>query len=306
MQRRSGENNLKMLGLKSLYADERGDAKRIVLIVVLVLVLVAAVVFLLFPDLISPPTSEPAKPVKSTIQRKVVKLPKKPAAKPAESKPAAKAGVEDKAVAAKPAAKKKAAEAKAVKTKAAAVAAEKKAAVKPKQAPKPAAKPAAKPAPPTPAVSAPEGPYTVTAGAYLMSSSVTEADKSVKQLGYTPYHSTVKRDIEVTRLKEGTYSEAEARARVVQYQREFTKEAFVMKEAAGWTVYLGSYVGLDRARVYADQLYAQGLRLTEVKAVVPMSLTLVRFGDFPDQSAAEKAVAKAKAAGLDAYVSKVK
>jgi len=278
-------------GLKRLYADERGNAKRIVLLVILLLVLIAAAVFLLFPDLIAPPAPAPAPPAQNQVKRKVVQLPKKPAAKP-EVKP----------VAEKPAATAENSAAK-VEAKQPAPAPE----TKPKAASTPASKPAPKPAASKPpATVGPKGPYTVTAGAYLMSSSVEQADKSVRALGFTPHHTKVKRDIEVTRLKEGTYGEAEARARAAQYKREFSAESFVLKDSQGWTVYLGSYVGLDRARIHADRLYAQGVRLTEVKALVPMSLTLVRFGDFPDQAAAQKAVAKAKASGLDAYVSKVK
>jgi len=308
-------------GLKRLYADERGNAKRIVLLLILLLVLVAAAVFLLYPDLISPPAPEPVKPAaQSQVKRKVVQLPQKTAAqsaaeKPAES-PAEKSAGET--AAAQPAAVEGAGDDKAAETKPAPTPVEKSKAAaptptpeeKPKAAaapaPKPASEPAPKPAAAVPAVSGPKGPYTVTAGAYLMSSSVKQADKSIRTLGFTPYHSKIKRDVEVTRLKEGTYGEAEARARVAQYKREFSDDAFTLKEGNGWTVYLGSYVGLDRARVHADRLYALGVRLTEVQAVVPMTLTLVRFGDFPDQAAAQKIVVKAKAAGLDAYVSKVK
>jgi len=303
-------------GLKRLYADERGNAKRTVLLLILLLVLVAAAVFLLFPDLISPPAPEPVKPAQNQVKRKVVQLPQKPEKQPAAEKPAEKAAEKpaEKTAATQPEA---AASTDAPSTGAPAVAETKPAAApekkmqvaaeeKPQAAAAPAPKPVPKAAAATPVASAPGGAYTVTAGAYLLSSSVKQADKSIRDLGFTPNHSKIKRDIEVIRLKEGTYGEAEARARVAQYKREFSDDAFALKEANGWTVYLGSYVGLDRARVHADRLYALGVRVTEVKAVVPMTLTLVSFGGFPDQTAAQKIVVKAKAAGLDAYVSKVK
>jgi len=297
-------------GGQRLIADQRGSVKRTVLLLILLLVLAAAAVLLLYPDLLSPPEPEPAKPAANQVKRKVVQLPQKPAAQPqaqaqAETpKPApqpAADSAEVKATTLQPKAQSQpATEAQPVAEKPAAQPAPKPEA---KPAPKPEPKPEPKPAPV--AVAGPKGPYTVTAGAYLLQESVDQADKLVRKIGYTPYHSKVTRDIEVIRLKEGTYGEAEAKARVQQYKKEFSDEAFMLKGARGYTVYLGSYVGLDRARVHADRLYAQGVRVSEEKAVVPMALTMVRFGDFNDQNSASQAVAKAKAAGLEAYVSKV-
>jgi len=269
------DTGLSSAGAGRLYSDERGNAKRIVLLVVLLLVLAAAAVMLLYPDLISPPEPETANVADSQVKRKVVQLPKqtdttKPEAQTAATQPAA-AKPEAQTAATQPA----------------------------------AAKPAAQTATTKPAT-APTGPYTVTAGAFLLKSSVDQADDAVRKLGYAPYHSKVTRDIEVVRLREGTYGETEARSRVAEYVKGIAPEAFVMKVAKGWSVYLGSYVGLDRARVYADRLYAQGVHVSEEKAVVSMALTLVRFGDFPDQAAAGQAVTKAKAAGIEAYVSKVR
>jgi len=323
-------------GAGRLFGNERGNAKRIVLLVILLLVLAAAAVLLLYPDLITPPQPEPVKVADTQVKRKVVQLPQqsdpakpetqaatakpeaqvaaaktetKPVATKAETKPTA-AKPEAQAATAKPEAQVAAAktEPKPVATKAETKPAAAKAeavavAVKPepqatttKPQPKAAiAKPAA----------APTGPYAVTAGAFLLKASVDQADAAVRKLGYTPFHAKVTRDIEVIRLREGTYGEAEARSRVAEYAKGLAPEAFVMRTAKGWSVYLGSYVGLDRARVHADRLYAQGVHVSEEKAVVPMALTLVRFGDFPDQASAGQAVAKAKAAGIEAYISKV-
>jgi len=327
----------KITGFTRLYGDERGNVKRTVLLLVLLLVLAAAAVLLLYPDLISPPEPEPAQTAANKVNRKVVQLPQKETTQPVAPAPVPEQSVQPQAQspatepAPKPATAETEVKATTLQPKAQPVEAKPTAETQPAQAKpataaqpaeaKPAAEtqpakpaveqtvtePAAKPTPKTaPATAAgPKGPYTVTAGAYLLKESVDQADKLVRKLGYTPYHSKVTRDIEVVRLKEGTYSETEAQARVNQYKKEFDAEAFMLKGARGFTVYLGSYVGLDRARVHADRLYAMGVRVSEEKAVVPMSLTMVRFGDFNDQASASQAVTKAKAAGLEAYVSKV-
>lgn len=143
--------------------------------------------------------------------------------------------------------------------------------------------------------------FTLRSGAYLLRSSLAQVEKRVRKLGYQPVLTPVRREVAMTRLRVGTYQPAEAAAKLASLAKA-APDSFVLTHDGKSTVYVGSYLILDQARRYADQLYGQGIRVEEEPATVMQTLQLVSFGEFTNRKEAAAAAAKARAANLKAAV----
>lgn len=161
--------------------------------------------------------------------------------------------------------------------------------------PTPMAAPVAK------AAAAPVGKYTVDAGSFLLDANRREAEKVIGALGYPAEAVTVKRPIQMVRLRVGSYPPADAEAKRAAIS-SFAPGAFTLPRGEEVVVYAGSYLDLDKARAFADRLFLNGVEVEEEKAEVPMKLVRITFGSFPDQEAARQAAARAQSAGLNAVV----
>jgi cell division septation protein DedD len=142
----------------------------------------------------------------------------------------------------------------------------------------------------------------VQAGAFLIKGNVTEVAKKVRRLGYEPQLTTVSQMVDMTRLRIGSFTPADAKAKVQELKSQGAPDAFSIPSGEQVNVYAASFYELDKARSFADQLYAKDIRLDEETVRVKVPLTLLSFGNFPDRATAEKAAVKARAAGLDATV----
>lgn len=71
-------------------------------------------------------------------------------------------------------------------------------------------------------------------------------------------------------------------------------------------VYAGSYYNVDDARRYEDWLFKKGVHVQEVKAELSVPLSILRFGAFTELAAARKAAARARAAGLQVELLRVR
>lgn len=148
-----------------------------------------------------------------------------------------------------------------------------------------------------------DGPYTVEAGAFLLKSNLLAAEKRLRQAGLQPRVTEAAKTVTMTRLRVGSFSPEAATAKV----RELTPlapDAFVLRSGEEMVVYAASYYDLDKARRFADRLYAQGVRVDEEPAQVEVPLFLLDCGPFPDLASAREAKALVRAAGLDALVNK--
>ena len=177
-----------------------------------------------------------------------------------------------------------------------------------KSEPMAAAKPAAAPtevkpklfeSKPTPAPMA-VGAYTLSAGAFVMQSSVDGVVKKIRKLGYEPKISKIKRPIEMTRLLVGVYPSNEATKKLSEIKK-VSSGAFSLGKGSQTAVYAGSYLVLDRARVFADTtLSKNGIKVTEETALVDRTLQRVTFGSFASREEAAKTSQKVAGKGLEA------
>ncbi|HKL48464.1 MAG TPA: SPOR domain-containing protein [Desulfuromonadales bacterium] len=148
-----------------------------------------------------------------------------------------------------------------------------------------------------------KGDYALQAGAFLLDSNLKSAEAAVEKLGYESRHTRESRKVEMTRLKVGSFDEETARAKLEDF-RHMAPDAFIMKKDGTVNLYAGSFYSLDRARAFADGLYAEGIQVEEEKVEVELPLTIVRFGAFEDRSEARRAASRARDKGLDVAIVK--
>jgi len=148
-----------------------------------------------------------------------------------------------------------------------------------------------------------DGAYTLTAGTFLLDSSVRNVSKKIRALSFEPVLKPVKRKITMTRLKVGTYPLTEAAAKIAKL-KSTAPDVFGIRKGDMETVYVGSYAVLDKARRYADTLYTKGVSVTEEPVEVEQTLQRITFGAFADMEAAESVRRQADAKGIDAKVVK--
>jgi hypothetical protein len=147
------------------------------------------------------------------------------------------------------------------------------------------------------------GAYSLTAGTYLLDSSVKSVSKKIRALGYEPVMTPVQRKVTMTRLKLGSYSHAQAAAKKAEL-KSLAPGVFGIRKGDKETVYVGSYAVLDKARRFADSLYAKGIKVEEEPIQVTKTLQRVTFGSFADSAAATSAGRQAAAKGIEAKVIK--
>lgn len=147
------------------------------------------------------------------------------------------------------------------------------------------------------------GDYTVAAGAFLLRSNLAEAERKVHESGFVPQVVQKKRKLDMTRLRVGTFPPQEGKKKMEEVA-ELAPDAFYLPVEGGLAVYAASFHNLDKARVFADRLYKQGLRVEEESAQVEIPLYLLSFGGFSDLESARKAAEQVRVTGLDTIVVK--
>ena len=147
------------------------------------------------------------------------------------------------------------------------------------------------------------GAYSLTAGTYLLDSSVKSVSKKLRSLGYEPAMTPVKRKVTMTRLKAGTYSKSVAATKMAEL-RPYAPDVFSIREGNSETVYVGSYLVLDKARRFADKLFKKGIKLEEVPVQVTKTLQRVTFGSFASVEEANDVARQVARKGVEAQVYK--
>lgn len=174
------------------------------------------------------------------------------------------------------------------------------------EAPPSAAAPAAvetKAAPTAVAGKPARGAFTLLAGAYLSPELLQSASKKVRSLGYQPRTSRDAKMVEMTRVRIGAFAPAEAQAKLAELKK-IAPDAFTLPEGEQLAVYAASHFNQKAHNAFAEKLRQAGVAFEEEKAMRNLPITELSFGDFNDRSAAEKAAAKARQAGLDIVVLK--
>jgi len=147
--------------------------------------------------------------------------------------------------------------------------------------------------------------YTVQAGAFLLESNLSRSQKKIRELGYEPVVKIRQKDVQMTRLRVGTYPMREAKDKLADV-KQYAPDASMSKEGTLYAVYAGTYYDLDKARSFADRLYEKGVIIEEESVMLPQPLHVLSFGEFSDLSSAREAANRAKGIGMDVFVSKIR
>ena len=166
------------------------------------------------------------------------------------------------------------------------------------------AKPAAEPAPAAKLI-ATAGPWLLEAGTYVNASELKSVKQKIRALGYEPQLSTMQKNVRMTRLRIGSYPENEVKE-ALAYARGIAPDAFALRSGGGVTVYAGTFTSGQNLRQMAERFSSEGVSVAEEPVEVKRTITLVRFGGFPDQKAAGEVAAKARRAGIVAEIIKSK
>ncbi|TLM65738.1 MAG: SPOR domain-containing protein [Deltaproteobacteria bacterium] len=167
--------------------------------------------------------------------------------------------------------------------------------------PAPAAAPV--PAPPKAAPVAADGPWMVEAGTYLNAAALKTAEKKVRGLGYEPQVTTKQKSVRLTRLRIGSYPESELKE-ALAYARGIAPDAFSIRSGDTFTLYAGTFANPQNIREMSERLVGEGVQVEEEPVEIKRTISLLRFGGFPDQAAAADAAARARKAGIAAEVVK--
>jgi hypothetical protein len=147
------------------------------------------------------------------------------------------------------------------------------------------------------------GPWMVEAGTYLNPSDLKTAKNTVRGLGYEPKVSTMSKLVHMTRLRLGSYPEGEVKETLAATRR-IAPDAFTLRSGNNFTLYAGTYADQQNVREMTERLVNEGMQVEEEPVEVKRTLSLLRFGGFASQAAADKAAIKARRAGIAAEVVK--
>jgi cell division septation protein DedD len=173
------------------------------------------------------------------------------------------------------------------------------------------AKPEVKPAPakaeakPAPAAKlvATSGPWLIEAGTYVNAAELKSVKQKIRSLGYEPQVSTMQKNVHMTRLRIGSYPEGEVKE-ALAYARGIAPDAFALRTGGSSTVYAGTFTNAENLRQMSQRFISEGVKVEEEPVEVKRTISLVRFGGFADQAAANQAAAQARRAGIVAEVIK--
>jgi len=145
--------------------------------------------------------------------------------------------------------------------------------------------------------------WLIEAGAFVNAGELKAVKEKIRKIGYEPQVSTMQKTVRLTRLRIGSYPEAEAKE-ALAYARGIAPDAFALRAGATTTIYAGAYANQENLRQMAERFSSEGVKVAEEPVEVKRVISLVRFGGFPDQAAANEAAVKARRAGIAAEVIK--
>jgi len=152
-----------------------------------------------------------------------------------------------------------------------------------------------------PALIATSGPWLIEAGTFVSAGELKSVKQKIRKLGYEPQVSTMQKTVRLTRLRIGSYPEADAKE-ALAYARGIAPDAFTLRTGGTTTVYAGTFANQANLRRMAERFTSEGVNVAEEPVEVKRTISLVRFGGFPGQAAANEMATKARRAGIAAEV----
>jgi len=143
--------------------------------------------------------------------------------------------------------------------------------------------------------------FVLDAGAFLFPAQLEEIKKKIRALGYEPVETEVKASVRLIRLQVGGFPEAEIAEKLAEV-RKIAPDAFSLVRNGQHVIYAGSFANQDNVQRLSARFREEGFVVSEEPVKVEKVLSLIRFGAFQEDSAAEAAAEAAGEAGIPARV----
>lgn len=149
-------------------------------------------------------------------------------------------------------------------------------------------------------IAAEEPLYRVLVGPIVGSEEVEQATALLIDKGFRPQPQTGSGTVDMIRLLEGIYPQAQAQERLEELRSEFSS-AFLLPDGDRWALYIGSFSDRDRARRQQRALAERQIEVVQVDSQLTMTGTLLIVAR-ADEKTAEGMASEIRSAGLRARV----
>ncbi|MEJ2519611.1 MAG: SPOR domain-containing protein [Desulfuromonadales bacterium] len=148
-----------------------------------------------------------------------------------------------------------------------------------------------------------EGLYILNAGAYLLDANRDALVAKIRKLGYEPVVTSVDTQVDMTRLRLGTFAsdevdEALAAARAIE------PGAYSAPAGEGYVIYAGTFLTPGNIKRLTQKFLEQGIKVYPEPVRVTKKLSRVRFGSFATRDEAVAAADALAEAGVETVVIK--
>ncbi len=175
----------------------------------------------------------------------------------------------------------------------------------PESLPVPAPQPVTQSAPIQGKAAAATGLYALDAGSYLLDSNRDILVKKIKKLGYEPRITPVDATLAMTRLRLGSFPEAEAQE-ALTFARTIEPAAFSVRDGDRYIIYAGTYLMSNSVEKLKQRFQQEGIQAEAVPVKVVRTLSRIHFGGFASKADAAAVAHEAEVAGFKTEIFKVK
>ena len=146
--------------------------------------------------------------------------------------------------------------------------------------------------------------YTLDAGSFLFESNRDALIAKIKGLGYEPVVTPVDANLNMTRLRLGTYRKDEVK-KALETARSIEPGSYSAPAGDGYVIYAGTFLKKDTVNTLKSRFSAKGINVHAEPVQVVRTLSRIRFGEFGTKTEAQEAADKIKKSGVKTEVVKI-
>jgi hypothetical protein len=147
------------------------------------------------------------------------------------------------------------------------------------------------------------GTFALDAGSYLLESNRDLLVAKIKKLGYQPLVTPVDVNLNMTRLRLGTFGKDEVQE-ALAFARAIEPGAYSAPAGDGYVVYAGTFLKSKNIDKLSQRFLKEGIKVNPEPVQVVRTLSRIRFGSFATKEDATAAASKLSRSGLKSTVVK--
>ncbi len=162
----------------------------------------------------------------------------------------------------------------------------------------------AKPAASSKTKKAATGPWSLTVGNYVIEEALSADMGRVRKAGFEPIiKPSARKKSAMHRLLVSEFNDRPSASIELNKLKHSTSDAFIIEQKGKFSVFAGSYVNNAAANTEKDRLKAVGFSVTVKRVDVAIPTQSLTVGPFASKKAADAALSKLRAAGINATLS---